>query len=63
MLGTKDLSSPPVYVIESGLGPSKVGKRRLRVIVDGLDEVPAQAESQIVVRPKGALRDWDGLLR
>ena len=56
MLGTKDLSSPPVYVIESGLGPSKVGERRLRIGVYGFGAVPAAAESQIVVRPKSAVQ-------
>jgi len=63
MLGSEHPSSPPAYVFHSGLGLSKVGEGRLRVVTDGIDAVPAAAESQIVVRPKGALRDWDDLLR
>ena len=51
MLGTKDLSSPSAYVSESGLGLSQVGEGRLWILGYGFGAVPADAESQIVVRP------------
>ena len=63
MLGSEHPSSPPAYVFQSDLGLSKVGEGRLWIVADGIDAVPAEAESQIVVRPERALHDWDGLLR